>query len=300
MRKYMKHLAVIMVLLFVFSIGAGFAQTLDDQLTWNDYYVSQQFAMYPPDARYNEVMAEIASSLNDSIVDTFGEDKDINFHVCLTPLGFNAVAFHRFIVFDSLLLDTLRYMAMGKVYYGGMNNEYIDRLACRVAEVSQYHKMGQSQANYHNQENPFNLPHPGDLTSKQLDEAAVLFANILASWMAHEGSHCMRDHLKHRLQAMQKSNQQFNYQGSQQQFKNSVDAYTNAKISQELEKDADVHAVAWLLNSGYNIEGYLTWLEFGSKLEEIMGTKNAYLRTHPPCQTRMQYIRQAAREFSGY
>lgn len=276
------------------------AQNIDQQLQLNDAYVSQQFRYFCPyDTRYNQYMNIIAQRLNSTIVDTFGEDKDLTFYVCVSPLGFNAVSFHRFMVFDSVLLDSLRYLSMGVVYYGGVDNSYVDQLAYQVARISASHRMGMSTANYYDTENPFNLPEVGTLTEEQSQRAEKLFLNMLASWVAHEGSHCMRDHMKHRYLAMQQQlNQQRNLQ-QQQQFFNSMGAYANARISRELEKEADEYAVRWLINSGFNVEGYITWLKFGSKLEKVMGTENAYLRTHPSCAERVQYITEEAKRYGG-
>lgn len=288
---------LILILSVILLVAAPVsAQTLDDQLTWNDYFIAQQFSMFPRDARYDTFMNAIAQRLNATIVENFGEDKSITFYVCPSRLGFNAVSFHRFIVFDSVLLDSLRYLAMGRAYYGGINTQYTERLAAAVAKVSQARQMGQMMGNYNDTVNPFGLPSPGQLNPQQQKEAEAIFAEMLASWMAHEGSHCMRDHMKTRLEAASRQNQNMNLM-NQQQFMNNVNTYMNAKISQEFEKDADVHAARWLLRSGFTTEGYIMWLEFGEKLEKMMGVDNAYLRTHPKCSDRIRYIRAEAMNF---
>ena len=106
---------------------------------------------------------------------------------------------------------------------------------------------------------------------------------MLASWMAHEGSHCMRDHMKYRILEIRKemnsgTNSGMNSGMNQQQF---MQAYMGAKISRDLEKDADLCAVVWLQNAGFGIKGFVTWLQFAEKLEAISGAENPYLRTHP-------------------
>ena len=294
-----KRIAILLIILALITGAVALSQTIDDQLRIYDQYVARQFSFFPRDARYDAYMNSIAQNLNSVIVETFGEDKNITFYICPSRLGFNAVSFYRFIVFDSLLLDSLRYLAMGKVYYGNLNNQYIDTLVSRVAEISQAHQMGFVTGNYYDINNPFNLPPVGPLNQQQQLQAEELFTSMLVSWMAHEGSHCMRDHMKYRLQVMQQQQMSINPYGNQQQFINSMSAYMNAKLTQKLEKDADVHAVKWLINAGYNIEGFITWLQFGEKLERIMGVENAYLRTHPKCSERIKYIRETARSLTG-
>lgn len=274
------------------AVPALHAQTVEQQLIWKDYFVAQQFAQFPRDARYDDLMAQTARRLNQVIVKTFGEDKNITFYVCPSRLGFNAVSFHRFIVFDSLLLDSLRFLAIGTVYYGTDDNPYTNRLALAVAQKSRAHQMGYLAWNQMDNENPFGLPKvDGYLNAEQQQKAQELFIQMLVSWMAHEGSHCMRDHIKNRMESALRNNQQMNFDSSQQ-FNNNVNAYMNAKITQQLEKDADIHATRWLINAGYRPDGFVIWLKFGEKLEKIMGTDNAYLRTHPRCSDRINYIRQ--------
>jgi hypothetical protein len=276
------------------------AQSLEQQLNYYDQQMYAQFSsIYSQDSRYNGYMTEIAGNINSTIVNVFGEDKQIVFLVCPSRLGFNAVSFYRLIIFDSLLLDSLRYLAMGKVYYGGLDNRYIDQLAYNVAKTSRSHQMGQDTTNYYDTTNPFNLPQVGPLTPKQQEQAAHLFKEMLASWMCHEGSHCMLDHIKVKLQRMSQSNQQLYYQNDPGKLQNSVNQYMSAKINQELEKEADTTATRWLLASGYSIEGFVTWLKFAEKLEKILGTENAYIRTHPRCSERIKYIKDAAREYGN-
>lgn len=291
-------LSVFLLLIIISTIVGVHAQTIEDQLNWNDRQVYTQFTgYYPPDSRYNVIMNQIGGNLNSHIVDVFGEDKNIVYYVCPSKIGFNAISFYRVIIFDSLLLDSLRFLAIGKVYHGGLNNEYIDELAYNVADISRKRQMGMGGINYADQNNPFGLPSAGALTPEQQARAEKLFREMLASWMAHEGSHCMLDHMKIRLEKMQQAKQQMDYNGSQNQFNNSIDEYMSAQISQTLEKDADVHATKWLIKSGYSVEGYVTWLTFAEKLEKLMGTDNAYLRTHPRCSDRVNYIRNAAKRY---
>ncbi len=297
-----RRLLVLLLLIFIMTLpgSRAIAQNLDQQLFWQDQFVAQQFASFPRDPRYDGVMTDIARRLNGVIVKTFGEDKDIIFHVCASRLGFNAVAFHRFIVFDSLLLDTLRYLAVAHVYYGGLDNNYINGLADSVAAISHRHRMGYIHWNQMNNENPFGLPPvPGQLTPEQQVQARELFINMLVSWMAHEGSHCMRDHVRHRMETAMRQNQNMD-PNNPRQFNNNVSSYMNAKLTQKLEKDADIHATRWLVNAGYSVDGFIVWLRFGEILERKMGTDNEYLRTHPRCSDRIEYIVQEARRLGAY
>ena len=294
-----RALSIFLVLFILVAIVGVYAQTIDDQLNWNDQMVYQQFtSYYPPDTRYNAYMNQIAGNLNSNIVDVFGEDKDMIYYVCPSHIGFNAISFHKVIIFDSLLLDSLRFLAMGKVYYGGLDNEYIDNLAYNVVRISKLRQNRMMQPNYYNQNNPFGLPVvPGQLTQEQQARAEKLFKSMLVSWMAHEGSHCMLEHMKQRMIKMQEAKQQMQYQGNQYQFQNSINAYMSAQLMQSMEKEADVHATKWLLKSGYSTDGFITWLTFAEKLEKLMGTENAYLRTHPKCSERIEYIRETERNF---
>jgi len=295
-----KIIAVTLIIVLFVVTFSVLAQSLEDQLRMQDRMIYAQFTTYyPRDNRYNAFFNEIATNLNSTIVDVFGQDKDIVFYVCPSHFGFNAMSFYRVIIFDSLLLDSLRYLAMAKAYYGDIDNEYVDELARSVATISRKHQSGDFRGiNFQDQNNPFGLPPVGELTPQQAAKAQELFKGMLASWMCHEGSHCMLDHVKVRMQEVQNMQKKFYYQGNQQQFNNSLNAYAFAKINQKLEKEADIMATRWLIESGYTIEGFVLWLEFGEKLEKAMGVDNAYLRTHPKCSERIRYIKQAAREYT--
>lgn len=299
--KSMKSKRIIILtalFLFLAVVSSVVAQSLEDQLHYYDRQVYSQFTTrYPRDSRYDPYLNEIAGNLNSKIVDVFGEDKDIVFYACPSHLGFNAVSFYRVIIFDSLLLDSLRFLAMGKVYYGSDDSEYVDRLVQAVAETSSYHRMGMDTTDYRDINNPFDLPEVPALTAQQQQKAEKLFKSMLASWMCHEGSHCMLDHIKVRLQKMAQKQQQMYMQGDQRLFNQSVNMYMEAEISQKLEKEADVNATKWMIKSGYSIDGFIAWLKFAEKLEESMGVNNTYIRTHPKCSTRIQYIRDTARKY---
>lgn len=294
-----KIIAVILLLVLFVGTFSVLAQSLEDQLRTQDRMIYTQFTTYyPRDNRYNTFFNKIATNLNSTIVDIFGQDKDIIFYVCPSHFGFNAMSFYRVIIFDSFLLDSLRFLAMARVYYGDLDNEYFDELAQSVATISKKHQNRDfSGINFKDQNNPFGLPPVGQLTPQQSARAQQLFKGMLASWMCHEGSHCMLDHVKVRMQEVQNTQKKFHYQGNRQQFTKSLNAYAYAKISQKLEKEADIMAVRWLIESGYSIEGFIVWLKFGEKLEKAMGVNNAYLRTHPKCSERIRYIKQAAKEY---
>jgi hypothetical protein len=302
MKSCKKSTVLLLVACFmILTFSPCFPGQLEKQLKEYDNLMFQKFSRYPQDTRYNKYLTDISRNLNGSIVATFGEDKNISYLVCASNLGFNAVSFHRLIVLDSLLLDTLRFLARAKVYYGSIDNPYVNRLVFRVSLLDGQHQAGMMNPSFVNQANPFNLPVlPGNLTQEQERQAERLFIEMLASWMAHEGSHCMKDHLKYRFEIIKKRQNEAAVSGSQVQVMDTLEVYTNAQLSQELEREADLYAVRWLRNSGYGVEGFITWLQFGEKLEQASGLDNAYFRTHPSCGERIRYIRDAAVKRAGY
>jgi hypothetical protein len=292
---------ILVICFLILNFSPCLPRSLEEQLKSYDQLMAQKFSKFPQDTRYDNYLADISKNLNRTLVGTFGENKNISYLVCASNLGFNAVSFHRLIVLDSLLLDTLRFLARAKVYYGTIDNPYVNRLIFRVSLLHGQHQAGMMNPGFVDQNNPFNLPVlPGQLTPEQEKQAETLFINMLASWMAHEGSHCMRDHLKYRFEIIRKRQQESSASGNQAQVMDTLEVYTNSHLSQELEREADLYAVNWLLNSGYNVDGFILWLSFGEKLEQASGLDNAYFRTHPSCTERIRYIREAAGKRAYY
>ena len=171
-------LLILLVAIIALSIPTN-GQTIDDQLRLKDQAIERQFSAFPHDARYDAIMNGIAEKLNAAIVKTFKGDKKLEYYVCPSHIGFNALSFNKFTVYDSLLLDSLRYLAEGAAKNNGIDNPYIDQLARRVAEVSRLRQSGAAFGDFSNRLNPFGLPEPGKLSQPERLEAEKLSLQCL-------------------------------------------------------------------------------------------------------------------------
>ncbi|MDQ7822440.1 MAG: M48 family metalloprotease [Candidatus Eremiobacteraeota bacterium] len=291
---------VIIVLVFVLCVtpvSAQYGQPGGDYteqfLNWQDQMVLAQFAMYyPADYRYNTLLGAISTKFNEKGPEIFQNyGKEVYFTVFVSSLGFNAVSFHRIVVFDSLLLDTLRKLAEGIAFYGTIDNEYSVQLAATVLRVGMAHQFGMLAGNYQNIENPFGLPSCGALTEEQKKEANSLFEEMAAAVMAHEASHAFLDHVKEKIKTQQML-WMYNQGKVDPRVLNSyINNYLNYNLSYSKELEADTYAARLLKAAGYSRNGFTHWLLFAGLLERMTGSDTQANRTHPTSVTRIRNVK---------
>lgn len=262
-------------------------QSFDAQLNMQDDMMVRQMAQSaPPDGRYEQFLNTISSKFNRAGGRVFRnyDSKDVRYVVLTGAFGFNAMALHKSIMIDSLLMDVMKRLARGMAYYGKFNTEYTRTLAQMAVGISMQMQNKTARINYQNPDNPFNLPEPGTLTPQQEALAAMYFEELVAAVLAHEGSHAFLEHTKEKMLTQQSLWQQG--RGTQQQ----IMQYMNSTYNKEKELDADSHGALLLKYAGYSKNGMITWFRFADLMEMITGTLYAPNRTHPTGEERIRNI----------
>ncbi|NDD29976.1 MAG: hypothetical protein EB084_17100 [Proteobacteria bacterium] len=273
---------------------------LEDLLLWQDAMVLSRYqSTYLCDTRYDGALRRISQRLNPHLAEVFQSAQPVQYYVFIGQMGFNAQTWHHLIIFDALLLDTLRKLADGVAVYGTTECDYVRRLAVYVAQVDQAKKTGRLTLRVTGADNPYRLPTLWGMTPAQRDRADVLFDEMLASWMAHEGSHAFLHHSRERAEAqqlLQMYSQQTDFTSdSMQRY---ISTYLGTNTSRQKERDADEHGVRLIVKSGYSIEGLLRSLEFAQMIEVLTGEAQVVNRTHPTPAERISLARQIAEDES--
>jgi hypothetical protein len=254
--------------------------------------------MYPRDARYDSYFMRLFPVFNAHLGEVFPNYQEyVEYSVYAGPLGFNAVTFHRLVVFDSILLDGLKRLCEGFITYNGLNNDYTRQLARFAAGIISSRQSGMStgQYNRYDTNNPFGYPICRDYSQAGSGAVDALFIEMLASWMAHEGAHAYMNHNLERAKATQmiQMSQQNSY--NPQMMNQEVQKYINYTLTPQKELEADAKGSELLVRSGISVRGYIVWLSFADMIEELMGSKYQYQRTHPRSEQRIGVIVQVAR-----
>lgn len=255
--------------------------------------VRQLCSRYPADYRYNELLNRISQRFNSAGPSVFPNwnSKDVQYVVLVGPLGFNAVAFHQSIVIDSLLMDSLRKLAEGIAFNGRIDTGYTNELARAVLAQMQGMQSGRTQVNFNNLENPFNLPSPGNLSPGQLQQSARLFEEMVAGFLAHEGSHAFREHTKEKMMVQQNLWLKNQGKSDPQRLNQEITNYMSKEYSKAKEFEADAYAARLLKASGYGKQGIIYWFQLGSAIELCAGaSQNPAERTHPTGEQRTQNV----------
>ena len=210
-------------------------------------------------------------------------------------MGFNAQTWNEIIVFDSLLIDTLRKLAEGVAVYGTADCDYVRKLAIYVSEVDRLCRVGQVPMHNSGTDNPYRLPSLWGLTPAQREQADALFEEMLAAWMAHEGSHAFLNHSRERVEA-QRLLWLYNQQGEAppESVRQYIGQYLNASTTIQKEREADEYGIRLTLESGYTVEGLIYSLQLVEYLEQLSGEALRTNRTHPPPSERIVMARQIA------
>lgn len=310
--RYFRLILILIVFVLLFNNQPLFAQfpppqqnssdqQIQQMLLWQDKQVSDQFnKKYMHDYRLYPFMNTIWQRINLNLPAVYGNKPylQITCDVYVSHLGFNAVTYYRIILFDSLLLDTLKHLADDISVYGGLDNQYTKDLVGAVAFLCRRHQTGNIHPNISNQQNPFNLPEIPNMTPQQKQESLRLFTNMVASWIAHEASHAFLEHILQRMK-MQQSMQAYNKGNySPQQMQEQIQYYLNYTLGPQMELEADAKGAELLLKSGYDVDGFIWWLKFADLLESALGLNTSYVRTHPTSEQRIENILKVKQKFS--
>lgn len=241
-------------------------------------------AHFPRDNRYNDVINRVTLRL----LQTSGEPllPQIQLAVYYSDLGFNAVAFHRIIVLDSLLLDGLKRYAQGAVVHGTVANAYTDRLAGFLGGLQASGQLGQPRQNL-DVRNPYAIPAPPGFEASMEAESEALFEELLAAWICHEASHIFLGHVDERFAAAQ--NLQESPLGKNLP-PDQLRRYLDDSIGPDSEYAADAHAVQLLKAAGYSREGLRRVLFLCQRVDEMAGRGSNPLRTHPTPVMRWRHL----------
>lgn len=299
-----KKIILSVFLLFLVFCSRGQAQVtqyeLDRFLLEQDKKVFYFFqSSFPYDVRYDDTLIKIMSSMNKYIPEVYGKKPDIYLAgwVFTSPLGFNAITGYRIIIFDSVLLDTLRFLSEGITVCGGIDNDYVHSLAKSVAELSASHANGDIKPDVNDLDNPFHLPRAPVITLEQKKQSEKLFYEMVASWIAHEASHGFCEHIKEKTQAILMMEAYNRGIYPPEELKKRIEYYINCQFSPQKEREADEKGTLLLLKSGYSIDGFIYWLKFAGWLEELTGVKNKSDRTHPEIEERIKSIIEIKKQY---
>lgn len=289
-------LAVVAMALLVRSTPAAAQQMpdLDGMLRWQDAMVLRRYQQtYVTDKRYDALLRKISERLNPHLSQVYTRSKPVRYYVFVGNMGFNAQTWDGLIIFDSLLLDAMRRLCEGVAVYGTTDCDYVRNLAVYVAEVDRACRAGHIALQTTSVDNPYRLPTLWGLTPAQREAADALFEEMLASWMAHEGSHAFLDHSRERIEA-QRLLWLYNQQGEAppDSVKTYISQYLNATTTIQKEREADAYGIRLVLRSGYTVEGLIRSFEFVHYLEQLSGEALRANRTHPTPTERIVHARQ--------
>jgi hypothetical protein len=264
-------------------------------MEWQDQMVLTQFSLhYIRDYRYDGLLNHISEKFNEKVSAIFPHyNKEVYFSVFVSPLGFNACTWNKLIIFDSLLMDSLRKLSQGIACFGTMDNSYTRELAMKVLQRGEAQNFGRIAGNFTDGRNPFSLPSPETLTPEEQRHADLIFESMIAAVAAHEASHAFLDHIRDKL-LLQKALSLYNQGKSDpEELNRYIDNYINYTLSNEKELEADTYAARLARASGYDIDGFIYWLQFCDILEELTGTRSQQARTHPTPQARIATVRKS-------
>lgn len=266
----------------------------DAQLNMQDQMMLQQLSMKGTvDYRYGQFLTRISQRFNQAGPTIYPNynSKNVQYVVIAGVFGFNAMTLSRTIIIDSIQMDGFRRVAEGMAYYGGLNNQYCYALIQKLVQLSAIVNSGQRvPANYNNLENPFALPVIGSLNGAQQQTANILWEELVAANLAHEGSHAFREHTKHKLLKQRELWMQYGGRAvNQQQLSAQIAQYMGSTYSKATEFEADSYGVMLLKASGYPLRGFINWMKIAEIFERIAGTpQDPSVRTHPTSAQRIQ------------
>lgn len=272
------------------------APDLETLLRWQDAQVLRRYQeTFVTEKRYNALLERVGERLNTHIAQVYPRFKPVRYYVFVGNMGFNAQTWHSIIIFDSLLLDTMRKLAEGVAAYGTTDCPYVHALAIQVARLEQQRQSGRSLLRVGSADNPYRLPTLWGLTPAQREDADRIFEEMLAAWMAHEGSHAFLEHTRERVEAQQLA-QLYSLQGEAppEAVRQYIGRYLSSETTLQKEREADAYGIRLTLRAGYGVDGLIRSFEFAQLLEQLTGQALQPVRTHPTPSERIVMARQIA------
>jgi hypothetical protein len=293
--------AFVLLLLFAalcrLPAGAQNPPDIDKLLEWQDRMVLATYQQsYIRDNRYDAVLSRISARLNPHLREVYPSYRRVGYYVFVGRMGFNAQTWNNIIIFDSLLLDAMRNLANGIAVYGSTDCDYVHTLAQYVARADAACHSGRLMLDLSNANNPYHLPTIWGLTPAQRQQADALFEEMLAAWMAHEGSHAFLQHTRERVQAQALLSLYRQREVPQEEIRKYISDYLSYDTTRQKEREADIYGVRLIIKSGYDITGLIDTFEFAQMIEDLTGRSGQPDRTHPSPAERIQLARQIEAE----
>lgn len=279
----LSHLGAILVLLMTIQLPVACQETPPDSaelLRGADRLLVRRYAgRFPVDERYNDVLNPVLTRLLKA-AEPNPICAEVRLAVHYSDLGFNAVALHRVIMVDSLLLDGLSRYAQGIALYGTAANDYTDRLVSQIAAIHKSGQMGQVGTGF-DIGNPYRLKPPSGLNELSAREAQPIFEELLAAWLAHEMSHILLQHAQQRyLDGNAFAAQLAQANVPPEAIEVIVRRHLDYKLGPKLEEQADLLGSELLVKAGYHKDAIRRLMLFLKRLEDRSPQQFQVNRTH--------------------
>jgi hypothetical protein len=280
----MKRLTGVLILLsFALLSPVTADETLPDSLELlkgADRLLVRRYAgFFPVDERYNDVLNPVLARLLKA-AEPNPICSEVRLAVHYSDLGFNAVALHRVIMVDSLLLDGLSRYSQGIALYGTAANDYTDRLVAQIAAIHKSGQMGKVEAGF-DMGNPYRLRPPSGMTPVTAREAQPIFEELLAGWLAHELSHILLQHAQQRyLDGNAFAAQLAMANVPPEAIEVIVRRHLDYKLGPTLEEQADRLGSDLLVKAGYHKDAIRRLMLLLKRLEDRSPDQFQVNRTH--------------------
>lgn len=276
--------------------GPAVRDPIEASLVVRDQMVRQYYLQnFPVDARYEPVLARIGARVNAHLHEVFtNSQEEVTYGVFLSNMGFNGVAWHRVVILDSLLLDTLHRLAESIAVHGRLENPYVDELASFIGRLGLLGGYGvplRDRAGFDPQ-NPYRIPPPAGLDPLARKKAEILFEDILAAWVCHELSHCYLGHAREKIEEVLRLQSQYGGQVPAWLLEQQIQQYLNYSLAPSKEIQADRAGAMVAFRSGYSLEGFRYWYAFIDRIEQHTGVAYQPHRTHPHGSQRFSAVQE--------
>ncbi len=276
--------------------GPPVQDPIEASLVARDQMVRQYYILnFPADPRYEPVLSRIGARVNAHLHEVFpNSEEEVTYGVFLSNMGFNGVAWHRVVILDSLLLDTLHRVAESIAVEGRLETPYVDELASFIGHLGAMGGFGaplRDRANL-DPENPYRIPPPPGLNYQAQQKAGAIFEDILAAWVCHELSHCYLGHAREKIEEGLRLQNQYGGQMPPWLLEQQIQQYLNFNLAPAKEIQADRAGAMVAFRAGYSLEGFRYWYAFIDRIEQHTGAAYQQYRTHPHGSQRFMAVQE--------
>lgn len=276
--------------------GPTGADPIEASLQARDEMVRQYYVLnFPADPRYEAVLTRIGNRVNARLHEVFpNSEEQVTYGVFLSNMGFNGVAWHRIIVLDSLLLDTLHRVAESVAVNGRLESPYVDQLAAYIGQLGTQGGYGAPlRDRFHiDPENPYQIPAPPGLNYQSQQKAEAIFEDLLAAWVCHELSHCYLGHAREKIEQTLRLQNQYGGQVPPWMLEQQIQQYLNYQMAPAKEMEADRYGAMVAFRAGYSLDGFRRWYAFIDRIEQHTGAAYQQWRTHPHGSERFRAVQE--------